>query len=81
MYWGTLQRFGGEELWRELLKTLSTVAKKHGVSTGQRVAEMGHAAGEARGGRKFKREWVLRCGGVGLWAPGSIITAESLIYS
>ena len=46
----------------------------------QRVAEMGHAAGEARGGRKFKREWVLRCGGVGLWAPGSIITAESLIH-
>jgi hypothetical protein len=33
MYWGTLQRFGGEELWRELLKTLSTVAKKNRVST------------------------------------------------
>jgi aryl-alcohol dehydrogenase-like predicted oxidoreductase len=32
MYWGTLQRFGGEDLWRELLSVVSAVAKKHGVS-------------------------------------------------
>ncbi len=29
MYWGVVKRFGGQELWRELLTVLQSVAQKH----------------------------------------------------
>eukprot|EP00775_Hariotina_reticulata_P010900 gene10900-11054_t len=32
MYWGVAKRFGGQELWRELLLVLHEVASKHGAS-------------------------------------------------
>jgi aryl-alcohol dehydrogenase-like predicted oxidoreductase len=32
MYWNTIQKFGGQELWRELLIALSEVASRHNVS-------------------------------------------------
>ncbi|KXZ52907.1 hypothetical protein GPECTOR_8g286 [Gonium pectorale] len=32
MYWNVVRKFGGQELWRELLGVLSQVAARHGVS-------------------------------------------------
>ncbi|KAG2499071.1 hypothetical protein HYH03_003254 [Edaphochlamys debaryana] len=32
MYWNVCKQFGGQDLWRELLEVLNTIAQKHNVS-------------------------------------------------